>query len=113
MDRTSTRTIRIRGIDEGFTDESFNEVCSRWDNDLENHRSVLSWVFPIKSGSHSVCLGGSLASQDGHKIATVTFKDGSAKTRALRTGFAEGWTIDDKFDGVTVLHRLRQKTVSS
>ncbi|KAE9364446.1 hypothetical protein N431DRAFT_563751 [Stipitochalara longipes BDJ] len=106
MATRSIRTIRIRGIDEAFTTESFTDICSGMHEAGEESSitNFFSKLLHYKSSSTSSCLGVSLALQNGYKIATASFTDQSAKIRATKYNFPVGWEVDDRFDGITVLH---------
>jgi hypothetical protein len=61
---------------------------------LEKHSSV-------SSCANLTC--NTKRAQNGHKTGTLTFKSEEAKAEILGEECPEGWIVDDKFDGLTVL----------
>ena len=104
MATTSARTIRIRGIPEDVTTVAFHETCDQWSqwSAASAKWSNVSWA-AFRNPPAGRPVRTSLAIQDGHKTGTLTFNTEDAKARILAEECPEKWTVDDKFDGLTVL----------
>jgi hypothetical protein len=106
MATVSARSIRIRHIDEAFTLESLRALYVQ-QGGVGAEQSVLSYFsrwLPYTSRPALSCLGSSLSVQNGYKVATASFNDENAKRSAAKYAYPAGWIVDDKFDGITILH---------
>lgn len=117
MATTSMRSIRIRGINKASSISDFNSICAQWCTASEHAepgliRSLSTLAVPFTrpapgTSSSAVNFASSLALQDGHNTATVTFENESVKAEAHRASLStldDGWKVDDVFDGVTILY---------
>ena len=106
MATVSARSIRIRHIDEAFNMESLTALYAR-QGGVEAEHSIPTYFsrwLPYTSRPALSCLGVSLSVQNGYKVATASFKDENAKRSAAKYAYPAGWIVDDKFDGITILH---------
>lgn len=100
MSPTSDKTIRIRSIPKHNGDEAFANFRER----LTSAPTKQLSIFPRPSrASTDFSILTSLARQQDEYVGTISFLSKQLKEKALRDR-GSGLTLDDKFDGITVLH---------
>ncbi|KAH8687336.1 hypothetical protein BGZ60DRAFT_6128 [Tricladium varicosporioides] len=100
MPRMSDRTIRIRSIPQHNGDKAFADYTQRLTSTLAKKPSIFSRSSrPLTELSTST----SLARQNDESVGIISFPSKQLKEKALEDR-ESGWVLDDKFDGMTVLH---------
>jgi hypothetical protein len=108
MATTSAKSIRIRNIDVGIDVNGFNATVDEIASSAPGKSSRLPWKKRSSTEQASQSTGTtevttSLAKQQDHLIATVTFRSADVKSKALKASRSK-WIIDDVFNGVTTLY---------
>lgn len=93
-------TIRVSGLSPGTeSPESLNERCQEFAN-LKPKRTL----FRTRHETQQRPLLVSLARSGDSDMGTITFPSVPSKVRALEKLPLAGWTVDDTFTDLTVLH---------
>ncbi|KAH6665734.1 hypothetical protein B0J14DRAFT_660433 [Halenospora varia] len=100
MSPTSDKTIRIRSIPQHNGDEAF----VKYTQSLTSAPTRKPTIFTRPSrASAELSISTSLAPQNDENVGTISFPSRRLKEKALGDP-PSGWILDDKFDGITVLH---------
>ena len=104
--KSSSRTVRIRGLPSDLFLEDFKKMAlglNKAASESKNRPGVLSKsVSAASAASVPEC---SLAPQDEAKTGTATFGSAVLKVRAMEVKNEDvSWEVDDTFDGLTVLY---------
>ena len=97
--KSSSRTIRVRGLSTNLSLDDFRSEASRLNKAAGESRRFGSLTRGPSTASDLEC---SLALQGDEKTGTVTFESADFKKKAIKE--TKDWEVDDKFDGLTVLH---------
>jgi hypothetical protein len=100
MSPTSDKTIRIRSIPKHNGAEAFASFTERLTSASTKQLSIFQK--PSRASTDFSILT-SLACQQDEYVGTISFLSKQLKEKALRDR-GSGLTLDDKFDGITVLH---------
>jgi hypothetical protein len=108
MARVSSRTIRVTDIPPEITRNYFLEIAKK----LSPRKSDGGLFSSARSDKHPPNPSISFAPQYEGYSGTITLPSEKYKTAALRTHGTE-WRLDDRFNGVTVLHGPKEPDLES
>ncbi|KAF7888617.1 uncharacterized protein EAF02_003158 [Botrytis sinoallii] len=94
MFRTTSKTVRVKGIPLNLNQEDFLEKAEYFSRDLRR-----PWPQSVKLGSSKI----SLAIEREDQVGTITLPSPKHKEEALKYHNTE-WEFDDNFNGITTLY---------
>ena len=97
--KSSSRTIRVRGLAPDLSLETFKRGAVKLNEAASQSKRPSFFTRSASTVSEPEC---SLALQGDAKTGTVTFGSADIKDKAIKKD--KEWEVDDTFDGLTVLY---------